>query len=121
MTAFAATGRRARIAIDLGAESCRVSLLRWNADAPSISLVHRVANGPVHAADGSLRWPLDRILSGLMDGLREAASVALEGIDSIAVDGWAVDYVRLTPSGQPIADPFSYRDERTIAAKERAD
>jgi rhamnulokinase len=121
MTISTATGRRARVAIDLGAESCRVSLLRWHAGEPFISLVHRVANGPVHAADGSLRWPLDRILSGLMDGLREAASVALEGIASIAVDGWAVDYVRLTPSGQAIADPFCYRDERTIAAKERAD
>lgn len=111
----------ARVAIDLGAESCRVSLLRWNVDLPSISLVHRIANGPVHAADGSLRWPLERILSGLNDGLRKAASQAAEGIASIAVDGWAVDYARLSPAGQPLADPFCYRDERTIAAKESAD
>ncbi len=33
----------ARIAIDLGAESCRVSLLRWHrqGDSPSIEVIHR--------------------------------------------------------------------------------
>jgi rhamnulokinase len=37
------------------------------------------------------------------------------------VDGWAVDYVRLDPSGRPIANPFCYRDERTVATKQAAD
>ena len=40
--------RRARVAIDLGAESCRVSLLRWGDHKPKIELVHRISNGPVH-------------------------------------------------------------------------
>jgi rhamnulokinase len=111
---------RARVAIDLGAESCRVSLLRWHGDRPVIDLVHRIPNGPVHA-DGSLRWPFDKILAGLEDGLRKAAAVAPEGIASIAVDGWAVDYVRLGKDGQPLANPHCYRDERTIATKEAAD
>jgi rhamnulokinase len=31
-------------AVDLGAESCRVSLLRWNEGQPEIRLVHRFAN-----------------------------------------------------------------------------
>ena len=111
---------RARVAIDLGAESCRVSLLRWHDDRPAIELVHRIPNGPVHE-DGSLRWPFDKILAGLEDGLRKAATAAPEGIASIAVDGWAVDYVRLGNDGQPLANPHCYRDERTIATKEAAD
>ena len=111
---------RARVAIDLGAESCRVSLLRWRGSAAQIDLVHRISNGPVHV-DGSLRWPFDGILSGLAEGLRKAAEVAPEGIASIAVDGWAVDYVRLGANGNALANPFCYRDERTIAAKEAAD
>jgi rhamnulokinase len=121
MTASSVTGRPARVAIDLGAESCRVSLLRWKDDEASISLVHRIANAPIHAADGSLRWPFERIFSGLLEGLRKAAEAAPEGIASIAVDGWAVDYVRLRPDGLPVADPFCYRDERTVAAKAAAD
>jgi rhamnulokinase len=112
--------RRARVAIDLGAESCRISLLRWRGDQSEISEVHRFANGPVQRG-GSYRWPLSGILTGLEEGLRKAAHIAGEGIASIAVDGWAVDYVRLDEDGKPLYEPFCYRDERTIASKERAD
>ena len=111
---------RARVAIDLGAESCRVSMLRWRGGQPEISEVHRIPNGPV-LKGSSHRWLLSRILEGLEDGLRKAAEIATEGIASIAVDGWAVDYVRLDDGGKPLYEPFCYRDERTMASKERAD
>lgn len=110
----------ARVAIDLGAESCRVSLLRWQDGKPSIELIHRMPNGPVHR-NGSLRWPLDEILASLEEGLRKAADAAPEGIASIAVDGWAVDYVRLRSDGKPVGEPFCYRDERTVATKSLID
>lgn len=111
---------RACVAIDLGAQSCRISLLRWREGQPQIQLIHRIPNEPVHQ-DGALRWPFDKILSGLEDGLRLAAQAAPEGIASIAVDGWAVDYVRLDSDGAPIAHPFCYRDERTVRSKDAAD
>jgi rhamnulokinase len=110
----------ARVAIDLGAESCRVSLLRWEAGKPKIEVVHRIPNGPVHRGD-SLHWPLDTILAGLEEGLRKAAQLAPEGIASIGVDSWGVDYVRLAPDGKPLREPFCYRDERTVATKDAAD
>lgn len=111
---------RARIAIDLGAESCRISLLRWQKNQPQITEVHRIPNSPVQHGS-SLHWPLDRILAGLEVGLRKAAEHAVEGVASVAVDGWAVDYVRLDSEGGPLHDPFCYRDERTISSKESAD
>jgi len=110
----------ARVAIDLGAESCRVSLLRWLSSCPSIEIIHRIPNGPVRRGD-SLCWPLTRILAGLEEGLRKAAVAAPEGIASIGVDGWSVDYVRLAPGGDLLLEPFCYRDERTTATKEVAD
>lgn len=110
----------ARVAIDLGAESCRVSLLRWQGDKPKIEVIHRIPNGPVHRG-ASLHWPLDNILAGLEEGLRKAAQAAPEGIASIGVDSWGVDYVRLAPDGSPLREPFCYRDERTVASKEAAD
>ncbi len=110
----------ARIAIDLGAESCRVSLLRWKSGEPEITVVHRIPNGPVHR-DHMLCWPLETILAGLEEGLRKAAQAAPEGIASIAVDSWSVDYVRLDANGRPLREPFCYRDERTVAAKDAAD
>jgi rhamnulokinase len=111
---------QARIAIDLGAESCRVSLLRWINGQPKIEVIHRIPNGPVHRGD-TMRWPLETILAGLGEGLRKAAAAAPEGIASIAADSWGVDYVRLAPDGKPLAEPFCYRDERTVATKEMAD
>jgi rhamnulokinase len=110
----------ARIAIDLGAESCRVSLLRWENDRPSIELIHRIPNGPIHRGS-SLHWPLDAILAGLEAGLRKAAAAAPECIASIAVDSWGVDYIRLSPDDFPLRDPFCYRDERTVATKDCVD
>ena len=46
---------------------------------------------------------------------------APEGIASIGVDSWSVDYVRLAPDGTMLREPFCYRDERTTATKEAAD
>src|SRR5580704_19703908 len=100
----------ARIAIDLGAESCRVSLLRWHVGKPSIEVVHRIPNGPIHQGK-SMHWPLEAILAGLEEGLRKAAAITTEGIASIAVDSWSVDYMRLAPDGRLLREPFCYRDE----------
>ena len=109
--------RRALVAVDLGAESCRVSLLRHNGERLRATLVHRFANGPVPSADG-LHWPIAQIERGVLDGLERCAELAPEGIRSIAVDGWAVDYVRLGDDGQAASPPFCYRDERTLAAEQ---
>jgi rhamnulokinase len=110
--------KRAVVAVDLGAESCRVCLLRWMDAGPKVSVVHRFANSP-READG-LRWDLGMIAAGVEDGLRKCAEIATEGIRSVAVDGWAVDYVRIDADGAPLEDPFCYRDERTIEAETAA-
>jgi len=108
--------RRASIAVDLGAESCRVALLCWVDGKAAITLVHRFANAP-REVDGGLHWDLAMIEAGLEEGLRRCAGIAEEGVRSIAVDGWAVDYVRLGADGKALADPFCYRDERTVKAE----
>ncbi len=107
-----APNRKALVAVDLGAQSCRVSLLRWHQDNPELEVVHRFSNAPL-AMDGDLRWDLNAIFDGIMVALHSCADRAPEGIASIAIDGWAVDYVRLNSEGDPIALPFCYRDART--------
>lgn len=93
-----------------------MSLLRWSAEGPKCTLVHRFLNNAVETANG-LRWPMDEIEAGLMRGLRMCAEVATEGVRSIAVDGWAVDYVRLDGEGLALEPPYCYRDVRNIAAE----
>ncbi|HUB30661.1 MAG TPA: FGGY-family carbohydrate kinase [Terracidiphilus sp.] len=106
---------QALVAIDLGAESCRVSMLRRIDDAPEIRMVRRFANGPVERT-GGIYWDLDRICRELNDGLRQTSELAPEGIASIGVTGWAVDYVRLNAAGAPLGLPHCYRDPRNAAA-----
>ena len=104
------------VAIDLGAESCRLSLLRWVDDQPEIRLVYRFANSARNEGNG-LHWDIAAIVKGVEEGLLRCAHLAPEGIAAIGIDGWAVDYVRLGPHGEPVDDPFCYRDERTVAAQ----
>jgi rhamnulokinase len=105
------------IAIDLGAESCRVSLVECRSHAGQIITVHRFSNGPVER-DGHLCWDLRRIHEQLQLGLRKCAEQADGAVDAIGVDGWAVDYVRIGPDGQPLQAPFCYRDSRTVGCPE---
>jgi rhamnulokinase len=104
------------VAVDLGAESCRVSLLRWIEGQPEIRLIRRFANSARTEGNG-LRWDIAAIQKGVEEGLHACAQLAPEGIAAIGVDGWAVDYVRLAPGGQPVANPFCYRDERTVESQ----
>jgi rhamnulokinase len=110
--------KKALVAVDLGGESCRVSLLRWVQGNPSLQLIHRFANGPF-AVGSHLYWDIARIYDGVEKGIRLCAEIANEGIASIGVDGWGVDYVRVKPDGEPFNNPFCYRDERTVAAEEQ--
>ena len=100
------------VAIDLGAESCRVSLLQWRGATPHVELIHRFSNAQVTIGD-ELHWDLNRILSGIDEGLLRCAERTSGPIVAIGVDGWAVDYVRLTENDLPMAQPFCYRDLRT--------
>lgn len=115
--------RPALVAIDLGAESCRVSLLRWTEQgSPAITMVRRFSNGPwipERKQGAGIRWNLDRICGEIEAGLRSCAEIAREGVASIGVTGWAVDYVRLDAEGRPLAPPYCYRDPRTAAAVEQ--
>ena len=54
----------ALVAVDLGAESCRVSLLLWTDGRPEIRLVHRFANSARNDGNG-LRWNIAAIRKGL--------------------------------------------------------
>jgi rhamnulokinase len=117
LAAFKSGEMPALVAVDLGAESCRVSLLRWAGHEPHVQLVHRFANAPTQES-GGLHWDIEQIYAGIAHGLRSCAELAPEGIAAIGVDGWGVDYVRLDATGKPIANPFCYRDERTIAAQQ---
>jgi len=104
-------------AIDLGASSGRVMVGDVGPGRLDLRAVARFANEPVVLQDG-LHWdPLD-LYRHALNGLWTAASQSPDGLESVAVDSWAVDYALLR-ADRMVGVPFHYRDERTTAGVER--
>ena len=100
-------------AVDLGAQSGRVALGRFDGDRLTVAEVHRFANEPVRV-EGVLQWDVRRLYQDVLDGLRAAARDGK--IDSLAVDSWGVDFGLLDRAGELVRNPVHYRDERRANA-----
>ena len=103
-------------AVDLGASSGRVMVGRVAPNELELTEVHRFSNDPVRLPDG-LHWDVLGLYREVLAGLREATRAA-DGLVSIGLDSWAIDYGLLDETGSLLGDPFHYRDERTRAAVE---
>lgn len=114
-------------AVDIGASSGRVILGRiadrsaGSEGKATLETVHRFPNGVVES-DGGLRWDFHALFAEVLTGLAAAARVAGErgeAITSIGIDTWAVDYGLVNAAGELVAQPFSYRDDRSRTAVAR--
>ena len=99
-------------AVDLGAESGRVVLGRFDGDTVSLDVCHRFANRPLWLPDG-LHWNLPGLFAQTLHGLGAAADGG--PLDGIGIDAWGCDYALLDADRRLLGLPFSYRDERTSA------
>jgi rhamnulokinase len=104
-------------AVDLGAQSGRVVLGRFDGERISIEEVHRFENVPVQAA-GTLHWDALRLYQDVLDGLAAAAGDSSQ-LDSVGVDSWGVDFALVDRAGALIGNPVHHRDRRTEGAMER--
>jgi rhamnulokinase len=109
--------RRSVAAIDLGASSGRVMVGDVGTDHLELRAVARFANEPVRSTDG-LHWDPLELYRHALSGLWTAVSSSPDGLESVAVDSWAVDYALLRDE-RMLGVPFHYRDERTAAGVER--
>jgi rhamnulokinase len=101
-------------AVDLGASSGRVMVGRVAPNELELTEVHRFPNDPVRLPDG-LHWDILRLYREVLVGLREATR-ATDGLVSIGIDSWAIDYGLLDEAGSLLGDPYHYRDTRNAAA-----
>src|SRR5215207_7932496 len=106
------------LAVDLGAESGRAVLGRFDGERMALEEVHRFPNTPVQLPDG-LHWDVLRIVGEVKEGLAKAASNTGR-IESLGVDAWGVDFALLDRDGSLISNPYHYRDPRTEGMEERA-
>jgi rhamnulokinase len=106
------------LAFDLGAESGRATLGRFDGRRIAIEEVHRFANGPVRMRD-TLYWAFPRLWQEVLGGLSKATA-AYGAPASVGVDTWGVDYGFLDEAGDLFRNPICYRDSRTEGMLEAA-
>ena len=106
MTTFAA--------VDLGAQSGRVAVGRFDGERLETTEVHRFANVPVRLGD-TLHWDILGLYREVLDGLCAAAGLGAP-IASIAVDSWAIDFGLVDRAGRLLRNPVHYRDGRRARA-----
>src|SRR6266550_1568251 len=98
-------------AVDLGAESGRVILARFDGRSLGLEEVHRFPNRPVTLLRHRF-WNMLGLWDEILAGLRKARQTA-GTLDSIGVDTWGVDYGLVDANGFLLGQPFQYRDRRT--------
>ncbi|MDG3007635.1 rhamnulokinase [Paludisphaera mucosa] len=99
------------LALDLGAESGRGMLGRFDGDRLGLEEIHRFPNGPVRMLD-TLYWDLPRLFDEMKTAIRMTAA-AKASIDAIGVDTWGVDFGLIGRGDTLLGNPVHYRDPRT--------
>ena len=107
-------GTRTVAAVDLGAESGRVTAVSFDGDRLTMKIANRFANTP-RVQGGALRWNVEDLWARIVEGLGILA-VGPEPVASVGVDTWGVDYGLLDAAGQLLDAPISYRDNRNAAS-----
>jgi rhamnulokinase len=99
------------LAFDLGAESGRGVLGRFDGGKLSLEIVHRFPNGGVRLPDG-LYWDVLRLFEEMKHTLRLCAGRDTP-LDSLGVDTWGVDFALLGRADALLGNPRHYRDPHT--------
>ena len=100
------------LAIDLGASSGRGILGGYDGKKFTLNEIHRFSNDPVMTPTG-FYWDTLRLLFEIKSAILQATKEE-SGVDTIGIDTWGVDYGYLDKTGALLANPFNYRDERTL-------
>ena len=107
------------LAFDLGAESGRAILGRFDGSRLQLNDVHRFTNQPVYLPDG-LHWDALRMLTEIKRSLSLVVQNYGAPPDGLGIDTWGVDFGLLDAQGVLIGNPYHYRDDRTDGMLEEA-
>ena len=99
------------LALDLGAESGRGLLGRFDGQHLALDEAHRFPNGPVQMLD-TLYWDLPRLFDEIKIALGKGAAHS-GGLDGIGIDTWGVDFGLIGRGDTLLGNPVHYRDART--------
>lgn len=115
------------LAFDLGAESGRGVLGRFDGNRFDLEVIHRFANGPVRVVD-RLHWDALGLFSELKTAMTDVGRQRQEPLAGVAVDTWGVDLALIGSDNLLLGNPYHYRDpgfegmlDRTFARVSRED
>jgi rhamnulokinase len=100
----------AHLAFDLGAESGRAVVGRFDGERVELEEVRRFPTQSVRLPDG-LYWNALGLFSDLVSALAETRAGGAR-VRSVGVDSWGVDFGLLDRNGTLVMNPLSYRDGR---------
>jgi rhamnulokinase len=107
------------LAFDLGAESGRALLGRFDGERLTLADIYRFPNVPVQLP-GSLHWDILRLWGEIQHGIALAAQETGNNLASIGLDTWGIDFGLLDEAGALLGNPYHYRDQRTDGMMEVA-
>ena len=102
------------LAIDIGASSGRHILGYVKNGKILLDEVYRFPNNLVRKGE-LLCWDYDALFGHILAGMKACKAAGKIPV-SLGIDTWAVDYVLLDSSGQPIGPFMAYRDGRNESA-----
>ena len=107
------------LAFDLGAESGRAILGKFNGTKIELEDVHRFPNQPI-VLPGGMHWNILGLWTEIKRGLSKAAQLTQNDLASLGLDTWGVDFGLLDKNGVLLGNPYHYRDSRTDGMVEKA-
>ena len=96
------------LVLDLGAESGRGVLGRFDGERLEMEEVHRFPNGPVRLFD-TLHWDLPRLFDEVKAAIQIGATRAGD-LGGIGVDTWGVDFGLVGRGNTLLGNPVHYRE-----------
>ena len=108
----------ARVAFDLGAESGRAVLGRFDGERLTLTEARRFPNRAVRLPDG-LYWDALGLFGELCAALGDLHGAG-ERIASMGIDSWGCDFGLLDRDGTLLANPLHHRDGRGAGAMQKA-
>src|SRR5258708_35638227 len=95
------------LAVDIGAESGRVIIVRFDGQRLALEECYRFANVPV-LVENTLHWDILRLWNDVQAGIRKVAEA-----DSIGIDPWALGFGLVGSARHLIGHPVHYRGHRS--------
>ncbi len=106
------------LAVDLGPSSGRSIVGTFNDGKLTLKEMNRFWNGPTEI-DGTLYWDFVHLFRNIQEGIALAKKEFGDGLVSMGIDTWGVDFGLIDSQGKLLGNPVNYRDSRTDGMPEK--